>query len=133
MKRIFGLFAASAFWQERLANGRQANEENNILRREMAFMKPILHRRSKVTISPRIDTEVPLRFLCADFALRCHPCGKIRSMISRRSALSLAGVPLLVSGTQRAAGAQITTRSKSSFAIPEKYLLEEPNIPSYWV
>lgn len=60
-------------------------------------------------------------------------------MISRRSAISLAGAPLLVSGAPGTARAQtnarpqIAARRKSSFAIPEKYMLEEPNIPSYWV
>jgi hypothetical protein len=54
-------------------------------------------------------------------------------MISRRNALSFAGAPLLAANAQVAATAQSADKRKGRYAIPEKYLLEEPNIPPYWV
>lgn len=40
---------------------------------------------------------------------------------------------MLVSNAQVMASAQVASQAKSKFAIPDKYLLEEPNIPSFWV
>ena len=54
-------------------------------------------------------------------------------MISRRGALSLAGAPLLASGAQVAPEARVAAHAKLKYAIPERYLLEEPHIPPYWV
>lgn len=54
-------------------------------------------------------------------------------MISRRGALSLAGAPLLSTSAQVAPESRVAAHARLQFAIPERYLLEEPDIPSYWV
>ncbi|MCC6262713.1 MAG: hypothetical protein IT169_03975 [Bryobacterales bacterium] len=54
-------------------------------------------------------------------------------MLSRRKALSLAGTPLLSTAAQVTPEARVAAHAKLKYSIPERYLLEEPNIPPYWV